>query len=160
MTRTQSFMIEHRTQALTTVFLTGRNNVDVIPLRDLGGLSMICRILTHDEDMEMVFGVIHGGTSEPLAGERAAEKLLNSRLRASKAARQYPFPVLVLLFSMQSDDGFFAWRMEPDVSQGVPILMLNERLTCEKATRTGLDDVVERIRSWYALYYDKLVQVK
>ena len=32
MNKEQSFMIEHRTQALTTVFLTGRNNIEVINL--------------------------------------------------------------------------------------------------------------------------------
>jgi hypothetical protein len=150
-------MIEHRTQALATVFLTGRNNVEVIPLQDLGDLSMICRILTDEDDSDMIFGVIHGGTSEPLS-ERSAERYLNSRFRALKAVKQYPFPVLILLFSMQSDDGFFCWRMEPDVSEGFPVLIRNDRMTCEKANRTSLDSIVERVRAWYAAYYNKIVR--
>jgi hypothetical protein len=51
-------MIKHRTQALATVFLTGRNNVDVISVQELGGLDMLCRILTDEDDAEMVFGVL------------------------------------------------------------------------------------------------------
>jgi hypothetical protein len=161
MSRAPSIMIEHRTQALATVFLTGRNNVDVISLRDLGDLSMICRILTDEDNAEMVFGVIHGGVAGPIESERWAEKWLNTYSpRALKTVKKYPFPVLILLFSMQSDEGVFSWRMEPDISEGVPALILNERFACEKATRTGLDSVLKRVRSWYAAYYDRMIRIK
>ncbi len=153
-------MIEHRSQALATVFLTGRNNVEAIPIRDLGNLSMICRILTDESDAEEVFGVVYAGVSGPIASERWAEKWLYSYYRESKTVKKYPFPVLILLFSMESDEGVFAWRMEPDVSDRVPILILNERFACEKATRSGLDSVLKRVRSWYAAYYDRMIRIK
>jgi hypothetical protein len=160
MTKEQSFMIEHRTRALATVFLTGRNNVEVIRLPDLGELGMLCRVVSDGEQYEMPFGVIQKATSEPLASERLAEMHLNSRFRALKAVKKYPFPVLIVLFSMQSDDGYYSWRMEPEISEGAPVLILNERFTCEKATRTGLDSVVERVRSWYAVYYKQMIHMR
>lgn len=153
-------MMEHRTQSLATVFLTGRNNVEVISLRELSGLDMICRILTDEDEAEIAFDVIHGGVSGPIADVRWAEKWLHKNVPGVlKTVKKHPFPVLVLLFSMQSDEGFFSWRMEPDVSEGVPILNLNERFVCEKATRTGLDSILKRVKSWYGAYYDRMVRM-
>jgi hypothetical protein len=104
--------------------------------------------------------VIPAGVAEPIVSDRWAEKWLNTHSRVLKKGKKYPFPVLMLLFSMQSDEGVFSWRMEPDVSEGVPILILNERFACEKATRAGLDSVLKRVRSWYAAYYDRMVRFK
>lgn len=154
-----STMIEHRSEALATVFLTGRNNVDAIPFQDLGNLSMICRILDGDNDAEMIFGVAFGGVAEPIPNERWAEKWLSSYFRGREKARKYPFPVLALLFSMESDEGVFSWRIEPELSEGEPLLILNKRFTCEKTTRAGLDSVLNRVRSWYAAYYDRMLRV-
>jgi hypothetical protein len=159
MSKAQSVMEEHRTQALATVFLTGRNNVDVIPIGELRGLDMICRILTDEDDAEMVFGVIYGVLGGPIANERWAEKWLAEHSRELKTSKKYPFPVLILLISLQSGEGVFSWRMEPAVSEGIPILILNERLACEKATRAGLDSILKRVRSWYAAYYDRMTRV-
>jgi hypothetical protein len=153
-------MIEHRAQALATVFLTGRNNVEVIRLPDLGELDMLCRVVSDDDSRQMPFGVILRATSDPSANERWAEMHLNSRFRGPKAAVKYPFPVLVLLFSMPSDDGYYAWRMEPELSASTPVLILNERFACEKASRSGLDSIVEKVRSWYEAYYQQVVRVK
>lgn len=160
MTKEQSFMIEHRTQALTTVFLTGRNNIEVISLPDLGELDMLCRIVSQGGQDEMPFGVIQKATSEALANERLAEMYLNSRFRGLKTPKRYPFPVLIVLFSMQSDDGYYSWKMEPDISEGVPVLIPNERLTCERATKTGLDSVIEKIRTWYSAYYNHTLRMR
>ncbi len=157
---TEHRMIEHRAQALATVFLTGRNNVDAIPIRDLGNLNLICRIMTDENESEMIFGVVYGGVAGPIVSEQWAEKWLDSCFRELKIVKKYPFPVLSLLFSMQSDEGVFSWRLEPDVSEGVPILVMNERFACEKATRTGLDSVLKRVQSWYKAYYSRMVRIK
>jgi hypothetical protein len=121
---------------------------------------MLCRIVSDDDSRQILFGVILRATSDPLANERAAEMHINSRFRVPKSAVRYPFPVLVLLFSMQSDNGYYAWRMEPDLSQAAPILFLNERLACEKTSRAGLDSLVEKVRSWYEAYYQQVVRVR
>jgi len=147
MNKEQSFMIEHRTQALTTVLLTGRNNIEVVSLPELGELDMLCRIVSYGEEAEMPFGVIQKGTSETLVNERLAESYLNSRFRGLKTAKRYPFPVLIIIFSMQSDDGYYSWRVEPAISNAAPQLILNERLTCEKATKSGLDSIIAKLRA-------------
>jgi hypothetical protein len=156
MNKESSVMIEHRTQALATVFLTGRRNVEVIPFREVRGLDLICRILADEDDAEMIFGVICAYIAGPIASERWAEKWLHAHSPVLKG-KKYPFPVLILLFSMESDEGVFSWRMEPDVSGSVPVLILNERFACEKATRAGLDSVLKRVQSWYAAYYKHIV---
>jgi hypothetical protein len=160
MNKEHSFMIEHRTQALTTVFLTGRNNIEVINLPNLGELDMLCRIVSPGEEYEMLFGVIGKGTSEVLVSARLAETYLNSRLRGLKAVKTYPFPVLVIIFSMQSDDGYYSWKIEPTVSDSAPGLILNDRFSCERATKTGLDSIIEKVRAWYSAYYEQVFLVR
>ncbi len=157
---TLSSMIEHRTQALATVFLTGEGNVEVIPFRELHGLEMICRILPQEEDAEMIFGVIHAGIGGPIVSEEWAETWLNTHSGVLKVGKRYPFPVLVLLFSMQSDAGVYSWRIEPVLDDDRPGLVLHERFSCEKATRASLDAILEKIRSWYDAYYRHVSRVE
>ena len=116
--------------------------------------------MTDENESEMIFGVVYGGVAGPIVSEQWAEKWLDSCFRELKIVKKYPFPVLSLLFSMQSDEGVFSWRLEPDVSEGVPILVMNERFACEKATRTGLDSVLKRVQSWYKAYYSRMVRIK
>ncbi len=160
MSRATVSMIEHRTQALATVFLTGEGNVEVIPFREWDGLEMICRILPQDEDVEMIFGVIHAGIGGPIVSPEWAETWLNTHSGVLKAGKRYPFPVLVLLFSMPSDEGVYSWRIEPVLEDGEPALVLHERFSCEKATRASLDSILEKIRSWYDAYYRQVSRVE
>ena len=160
MNKEHSFMIDHRTQALTTVFLTGRNNIEVINLADLGELDMLCRIVSSEAEHEMLFGVIGKGTSEALVNERLADTYVNSRLRGLKTVKTYPFPVLVVIFSMQSDDGYYSWKIEPTVSDATPGLIMHDRFTCGRATKTGLDSIIDKVRTWYSAYYDQMFLVR
>src|SRR4051794_38667092 len=111
-----SYMIEHRARALSTVYLTGRSNIQVFSLGDfgeLGDLDQLGMVLSESTTMEMLFGVVLKATADPLPDEQRASRYVAKWNHARKMTPGYPFPVVLLLFSMHEDNGYFCWLVEP-----------------------------------------------
>ena len=157
MNMTTSRFIEHRQNALATVFLTAREDVQVI-IADLGGgIDLIAEILSDDSRTSM-FGVVVKGTSRPIPTEKHASRYVNDELKRSKSAQAFPFPIIVLAFSMKDDDGYYAWLAEPDVSpEGLPRLESRKDIICRRATRQALESIVERVQEWHRSLYSLLL---
>jgi hypothetical protein len=63
---------------------------------------------------------------------------------------RYSFPVIVLLFSMNDDKGYFAWSIEPFVDRtGKPKLKLNDEPFCTPFDRSSLATIVDRVNEWH-----------
>ena len=157
MNRTKTSFIEHRIQALATVFLTGRNNVETYSLNMEDGPDLLARVISPEDDFEMFFGVILTGTSEELSTGAQAAAYLNAWFEGhdGKLIRRRPFPVIALIFSMQRDDGFYAWLDEPIVeATSLPGLRSHSQIECSRANRHGLDRIVNQIRLWYKAFYE------
>ena len=92
------------------------------------------------------------GTSRPLTDEDASKEL-NSFFRKNDKTRgsiTYPFPVIALIFPMQSDEGFFDWRCQPHVLRhDGPRMELKLTFDCKRFTKNALDGVVQDINEWY-----------
>jgi hypothetical protein len=142
--------VERRAKALATVFLTSRRDVQLFEVGDDFGLDFLVRIRSeHDlERHEQLFGVLLKGTASPLSTSNSASAHLKHR---NSPGNQHPFsfPVIELIFSMEGDQGYFAWRSEPVVSEnGAPKLVLHKTATCEPADCKALDEIVERVGLW------------
>ena len=141
MSTTTSRFIEHRQNALATVFLTARESVRVIVADLGGGIDLIAEIVSEDARAGM-FGVVVKGTSKALPSEKDASRYLNDVLKRSKITQSFPFPIIVLAFSMKDDDGYYAWLAEPYVSpEGMPKLDAREEFVCSTRDpkRLGFD---------------------
>jgi hypothetical protein len=150
-------MIEYRQTALATVFLTAREDVQVIPADLGGGIDLIAEIVSK-ESRTCMFGVVIKGTSKPLVDERDASRFLIEWMRRSKTTQAFPFPILILVFSMREDAGYYAWSAEPEVSpEGIPKLLIREAPLCRRATRRSLDGIVEDVNRWHQSLYSLLI---
>ena len=93
------------------------------------------------------------GTEKELADDEEATKYLARRWKQlqkdAKSRTFYYLPVIILLFSMVNDTGYYAWLFEPSVENGQPKLLQHTELWAEKFVKRKLDLVVERILSWY-----------
>jgi hypothetical protein len=150
--------IGHRTEALAKVFLTRRPDIVALPFEH-GDLDLFVSIDPHPEDSIRGFtgfGVILSGTDRALPTEEAATQYANAAWRArtknAKAKTVYFLPVVLLLFSMEKDQGYYAWVTEPyvDEREGLPKLKVVDRLVCTKLERDSLDEIVSRVKDWYA----------
>lgn len=153
----KNYFIDHRVNALANVFLMGRNSITTCELPNFGELDLLARYVPDEDEYEKLFAVILKGTPEPLPTPQIAASYLNRWRKSHKSIQFWPFPVLVLVFSMQDDEGYFAWQIEPKVTLGQAQLKRNTSFTPERATKKGLDAITKNIEQWYSVEYRKLV---
>lgn len=155
MSRGYASLIEHRVEALAYVFLTRRQDLEVITLGEMGDLDLLVRLHTEPQEREQIFGVILKGTSRELTEQNASRKLA-SRMK-QKDLKKYAFPVLIVLFTMQGDEGFSAWRSEPVIEGDFPRIRTHGRPSCKRFDKGELDRIVEQVKTWYDRTYDCFV---
>src|SRR4051812_34675693 len=110
----ENSMVEQRSELLARVFLTRRLNINVHPFGDKAdeGIDFICT-LNHDRvEGFLPFGVLVWGTAKELATEADATAFGRQKKKAIKQETFF-IPVIVLLFSMHNDEGYFSWLVEP-----------------------------------------------
>jgi hypothetical protein len=156
MNNTIETFVERRVELLSSVFLTSRNDIEVFPIEFGGDVTQIAKIITADDRNEKIFGIISKGSVGSLKTEAEATRFLNKD-RARTQVRQFPFPVLVLAFSMVDDEGYYAWQSEPTDSDGVPKVLIHEKLACKRAKRNALDLIVEKVIIWYEHFYKEML---
>ncbi len=103
-----------------------------------------------------LFGVALKGTIQSIRDAKEATQILGTmyREKSSDPSLRYPFPVVVLLFSMQDDSGYYAWLVEPvGVREGEPKLKLHGSPNCEPFNRTSLSYLIARVNDWYLKYF-------
>ncbi len=62
---------------------------------------------------------------------------------------ELPFPLCLFAFTMENDEGFYQWIVEPIVIDGSPKLRLNRAKELSKLDKAALDRIVVQINQWY-----------
>src|SRR5712692_9048160 len=145
-------MIGKRSELLARVVLTRRLNIDVHPFSDSpdAGIDLICTIRPDPDDKVQgffPFAVIVWGTAKELTTEDEATKYARSRKKMHKHKAEFFMPVIVLLFSMQKDEGYFSWLVKPS-KESNKLLHLRE-LDFTLFDSRQLDRMVNSIKKWY-----------
>jgi hypothetical protein len=143
-------LIENRAKILAMVQFTSRPDIHVSDLKDDGGLDLLVRIVSDGPGYQKFFGVLLKGTNQPLPNADRATQSLGKTKFEGRLSSKYSFPVIVLLFSMVDDKGYFAWSIEPIVDRsGEPKLKLHESLSCAPFDRSTLQIIVDRVNEWH-----------
>jgi hypothetical protein len=162
MSSPEAIFIEQRAQILAMVQFTSRSDLQVTSLDEHSGLDLLVRITSANEGHQDLFGVILKGTTDLLSDRDAATRHLESlsRKRADWTAPTYSFPVVVLLFSMPNDKGFYAWRIEPTLKgMREPRLKVHDGLSCDNFDRKSLDKIVKKVAEWHERLFTLLAEV-
>jgi hypothetical protein len=62
----------------------------------------------------------------------------------------YSFPVIVVLFSMPNDKGFYSWQIEPVFHRTTePRLKVHDHASCLSFDRKALDVIVKKVNAWH-----------
>jgi len=145
-----------RAELLAKLHLTRRLNVDVHPF-DEGGkaaLDFVCTIRSKDVRGFLPFGVIVWGTAKGLPTEDEATAFVRLRLRNTERP-MYCMPVIALAFSMDNDEGYFGWIVEPCKETGK--LLTVSRVRCKQFNAKQLDRITKRITGWYRTTQNNLI---
>jgi hypothetical protein len=154
MSKATNSFIEQRARILAMVQLTTRTDLHVDDLAEDSGFDLLVRIAPEGEARQFIkaFGVELKGTIRPVRDTEDAARHLrggSSKKRGSPLPK-YSFPVLVLLFSMQDDRGYYAWRAEPAIARTTePRLRIHETLLFSNFDRVAVGEIVARVDEWY-----------
>jgi len=144
-------MVGRRSELLATVALTRRLDIEVHRMDLDSGIDFMGIIRPEpDEELQglLLFGVVVKGTAKPLPSHLAAEKFFRAISSKSGSINgKYFLPVIVLLFSMNHDEGYFSWLVEPDVE--TEALIQHPDLTFTPFDLKQLDQMTSRIKKWY-----------
>ncbi len=143
-------MIGRRSEMLATVVLTRRLNVDVHSFGERDkGIDLICTIRPDPDDKKQgffPFGVFVRGTAKELDSEEDANKFGHSHKKIV-GSETFFMPVIVLLFSMQKDEGYFSWLVRPDKHSDK--LHHCAELEFAQFDARQLDKMISEIKKWY-----------
>lgn len=155
MPATTEAFINNRATMLANVFLTRKPTTQVNRL-DLGHVQLLVNDLPPKTELVRSFGVILWGTGKKLANEEDATKFANSHWcggtdTAHDDLPHFFMPILVLVFSVEEDLGYYAWAWEPsfDSPPHSTTLRKPERLTCTKIHSDSLDKILSNVGAWY-----------
>src|SRR5437667_11355747 len=119
MPATTEAFINNRATMLANVFLTRKPTIQVNRL-DVGHVQLLVSDLPEEAESVRSFGVILWGTGKKLPNEEDATKYANSHWRGKTDAAhddlpRFFIPILVLVFSVEEDLGYYAWAWEPSI---------------------------------------------
>src|SRR5947209_19865728 len=121
MTNSVADYVGQRAELLARLVLTRRKDVRVFPLGDESdvGLDFIAHTTTPISGLPAnpYFGVQVKGTANALDDERTANRLANQFVRDVPAKAFILAPIVLMVFSMEDDRGYWGWVMEPFVER-------------------------------------------
>jgi hypothetical protein len=165
MAASQSWVNEFRADVLTKIVLTRHEGVDIIPIARFTAkpdIDLLVRIDQSDAASLMEFGVVTWGVRGPVARARRPLRVRVDPHRIERTAQ----PVLLVVFDVDAEEGFFAWLNEPrSMPDGTADLRLlsslfpapdtDNRIVVRWADLRRLDnaavnEIVDRVSEWYA----------
>ncbi len=145
--------VAQRAKLLAELVLTRRKGVRLLSFTEAAdtGHGLIAQLsvpdLGHDRQIQPYLNVQVQGTDEPLEGEHTATACGK---RHWKPLSLFMAPAVFLLFSMEGDQGYFSWMLEPQVDpKRGPTLTWVEAPEMTKITKKAIDEMFDRVDEWF-----------
>lgn len=155
---------DERAELLAKLILTRRKDLQLVSFEDRQdlGIDMIIRMSNPQGAEELVapyFAAQIMGVSDPLENEEAATKYASRNWKRRPAKSLWLCPILVMLFTVEGDVGYYSWLMEPDVGkEDEPSLTRVSSPSMRKLNNKAVDEIIERVREWFEAMSDLLVR--
>lgn len=155
--------VGQRAELLANLVLTRRKDVEVLTLADAkdAGFDILVRLMkpvVHEQFIPY-FGVEILGTSTSLPDEPEATKYANQRWKHRRARGFGLFPVVLFLFSVEGDQGYYSWVMKPGVTgEGSPALGRVSPLRMAVLNKESLDNLLDDVVDWFEAMAEILVK--
>lgn len=152
MTKNQPWYLTERAQNLAIIFLTENPNVEVMlqQKRD-AGLDILVRLREDGKVRGRFFGVTVKATlAQQPEGQVSQSKNFHLTKNEVPFFDDIPFPVCLFLFTVDDDQGYWAWVKQPviDPVRG-PSLQLNDHSDLVKLAPNEMNAIVSDVARWY-----------
>jgi hypothetical protein len=152
-TATTEDYVAKRAELLATLVLTRQKDVHLARFQapQETGMDLLVQLPSlkgGDKGYQPYIGVEVMGTDDSLETEDEATVYAN-RHREDRPAGFCLSPIVLLLFSMDGDKGYFSWLMEPKVTKEGPTLTRASSLNMTKITKISIDVIFRESADWY-----------
>lgn len=152
MTKNQPWYLTERAQNLAIISLTENPNVEVMLQQERdAGLDILARLREDGKLRGRFFGVTVKAT---LAQQSEDQVSQSKEFYLTKNELPFfddiPFPVCLFLFTVDNDQGYWAWVKQPilDPVRG-PFLQLNDHSKLAKLVPDEINAIVSDVAHWY-----------
>lgn len=160
--------VAKRAELLANLVLTREKGVEVFPFEEPkeAGMHLIALLPSIGggrADLPILprVGVEVMGTDDTLETEEEATAYARKHWKDRKGKGFFLGPVVLLLFSMDGDKGYFGWLMEPQVSQGEgPTLTRVFSPTMTRISKTSTEVIFRASQAWYEAMVQLLLREK
>ncbi len=138
MTQSMVQYVGKRTKILASAFLTRQPGifVETVEFPHIDLLVQLGPSAADSKQAVRILGVVLGGTAQELRTEEQATRFANTKWRHRPDHKvSYFMPIVNLLFSMEDDQGYYAWSCQPELALGhshSAKLNIPDKLSCKK----------------------------
>jgi hypothetical protein len=152
-TPTQKRFIAERVRALAVVYLTRREDLIVREEPADVGIDLLVTLNLEEKEGLRQFGVeVRGDWSAATASQ--ANQVLRPVMQGIMRYGPFPFPVALFFFTMENNEGWYAWAAEPVVSEdGSYELRQHGDASCHPLNDQAIDDIVAAVDRWYDAFF-------
>lgn len=154
----QQRFVADRARALAVVYLTRRD--DLIVTEETGdvGVDLWVTLNLEDNEGHRKFGVELRGSWAAVTADHA-NKILRTSMQRTLRYGPFPFPVVVFLFTMENNQGWYTWAAEPVVSPAGDFELLQHAdASCRPLDTEVIDRIVESVDRWYNAFFAKTIR--
>jgi hypothetical protein len=153
MNRQLASLAEERAYALATIFLTRRDDFKIYRSGDdAHGVDLVVHLEDNNRLSERIFGVIIKYTSATRDVKKEGFDIPSRYLKIGTS-----IPIMILVFTMQSNEGFFKWLFEPVIiDERAKLGTIDSKNTASIRLRgfmeldiAALDTIASQINKWY-----------
>jgi hypothetical protein len=153
----RQLFVEKRVRALALMLLTRREDLFIEEVKDDIGLDFIVRFHTKAKEGLREFGIKLGGSWSTVTKEHI-DTAVSPIVQEMKRHGPFLRPVCVFLFTMENDEGWYAWVAEPiEVADGNALLRYADEPACRPLHKGALKDIIERVDVWYDAIFANLL---
>jgi hypothetical protein len=150
-------LLEQRAYVLATVVLTRHPDAVVSRAPTGSGVDLLVEIAPRGTRLGRMFGVeLKGVLAQQRLGRSAGAgrvhlaSAVRTGLKAAQAgARDLPYPLLFIVFAMDTDRGFHGWLREPQVREGTALLASPAVEYASEWTGETHEVVVDAVNAWF-----------
>jgi hypothetical protein len=154
----QEWFVAERARALLIVYLTRRDDLVLSECAKEKGLNYLVWIKNENESPSVrQFGVFLRASVKAHTLPQL-NKILRPQMRSLLRGRNFPYPVCLLYFTMEDNQGYYTWMVEPVLTEdGKPRLQRHSDASCAQLDRAALDKIVSQVNRWYDAFFSTIV---
>ncbi|MEH2461737.1 DUF4365 domain-containing protein [Nostoc sp.] len=143
--------IEKRAESLAIVYLTRRDDLIISHPTPEKGLDFLITITKDGISSDRLFGVEVKATvsTSELIQHNEIYKLKSNRDKNTNFFRDLPFPVCLFFFTLDNDQAYYKWILEPNNDQKNVGLNFNENDELKKLHNKEIANIISIVNSWY-----------